>query len=184
MEDTLQQETKLEDIKSEPFTSLEPLTEEEKEGIILAARSAFLKLHNLYQHILPIFDAYGFKPPSAGVIARDLAEKIEISIIQHNRTFSKGFGHNDLGRFNKKWEVKICKNSGLTINQSVQIGGENYIVVNYKENSTISKIWVLWAAQDNFFSPIRKNSNSRGLQLSTAQPHIEIIYENKAVKAE
>ena len=39
-----------------------------------------LKLKNLYSQIIPIFNEYGFKPPSAGVIARDLSEKIELSI--------------------------------------------------------------------------------------------------------
>jgi hypothetical protein len=101
----------------EDFKPKDPITEDEKEGIILAVKSAFLKLKNLYSQIVPIFNEYGFKPPSAGVIARDLSEKIETSIIQHCRTFTKGIKHNDLARFNKRWEVKICKNSGLTINK-------------------------------------------------------------------
>lgn len=44
--------------------------------------------------------------------------------------------------------MKICKDSALTINQSKVINGENYIVVNYKANSNVVRIWVLWAAQD------------------------------------
>ena len=47
-------------------------------------------------------------------------------------------------------EVKICKDSGLTINQSKVIKGENYIVVNYKANSIVKSVWVLWEAQDRF----------------------------------
>src|SRR5712692_2033552 len=129
-----------------------PLTVDEREGIVLAVSSAFRKLKNLYAKIVPIFESYGFTPPSAGVIARDLSEKIEASIIQHCESFTKGSGHCDLCRFDTDWEVKICKDSGLTINQSKVINGENYIVVNYKANSVVKKIWILWDAQDQFFS--------------------------------
>ena len=64
--------------------------DDEREGIRLAVHSAFRKLKNLYAKIVPHFDEYGFKPPSAGVVARDLSEKIETSIIQHCESFSKG----------------------------------------------------------------------------------------------
>ena len=161
-----------------PFNPKDPLTEDEREGIILAVKSAFLKLKNLYSQIVPIFNEYGFKPPSAGVIARDLSEKIESSIIQHCRTFNKGIKHADLARFGKRWEVKICKDSGLTINQSAVIEGENYIVINYKDNSLVKKIWILWNAEDHFFSERRKNSNARSIEQSKAKTNIEIIYEN------
>ena len=160
-----------------PFVPREPLTAEEIEGIVLAVKSAFLKLRNLYDKITPVFDEYGFRAPSAGVVARDLSEKIETSIIQHCRTFTRGLKHADLARFNKRWEVKICKDSGLTINQSSVIEGENYIVVNYEQNSRIKKIWVLWQAQDGFFSPKRANSNARTIGRPAAAPHIQVIYE-------
>lgn len=153
-----------------------PLTSEEVEGITLAVKSAFLKLKNLYDKITPVFDEYGFKAPSAGVVARDLSEKIETSIIQHCRTFTRGLKFADLSRFNKRWEVKICKDSGLTINQSSVIDGENYIVVNYKDNSRIKKIWILWEAQDEFFSQRRKNSNARTADLKKSAPSIQTIY--------
>lgn len=99
-----------------PFQPRDPLIEEEIEGIVLAVKSAFLKLKNLYDKITLVFEEYGFHAPSAGVIARDLSEKIETSIIQHCRTFTRGLKHADLAQFNKCWEVKICKDSGLTIN--------------------------------------------------------------------
>jgi hypothetical protein len=161
------------DASSRPY----PLAEEEMEGIILAVKSAFLKLKNLYDKITPVFDEYGFKAPSAGVIARDLSEKIETSIIQHCRTFTRGLKFADLSRFNKRWEVKICKDSGLTINQSSVIQGENYIVVNYKNNSRVKKIWVLWDARDDFFSQRRKNSNARAVNLKKAASRIQVIYQ-------
>jgi hypothetical protein len=41
--------------------------------------------------------------------------------------------------------------------------GENYIVLNYKANSVVRSIWVLWNAEDRFFSPRLKNSNARSL---------------------
>lgn len=161
--------------EEQAFVPKEPLTDEEKEGIILAVKSAFLKLRNLYDKITPVFDEYGFRAPSAGVVARDLSEKIETSIIQHCRTFTRGLRHADLARFNKRWEVKICKDSGLTINQSSVIDGENYIVINYKDNSRVKKIWVLWQARDEFFSPRRKNSNARTIDQSKAKSHVQII---------
>ena len=131
-----------------------PLTADEREGIVLAVNSAFRKLKNLYTKIVPIFEGYGFTPPSAGVIARDLSEKIEKAIIQHCESFTKGDGHCDLCRFDQDWEVKICKDSGLTINQSKVINGENYIVVNYKANSVLDSVAcrrsILLAASDEF----------------------------------
>lgn len=148
---------------------------------MLAVQSAFRKLGNLYSKITPVFDEYGFKPPSAGVVARDLSEKIETSIIQHCRTFAKGLRHSDLARFNKPWEVKICKNSGLTINQSAVIAGENYIVVNYHGNSQVRKIWVLWDARDAFFSKRKPNSNARTVDISEAQSNIQTIYYPRGV---
>lgn len=161
---------------SAKFDPKEPLTAEEIEGIILAVKSAFLKLKNLYDKITPVFDEDGFRAPSAGVVARDLSEKIETSIIQHCRTFTHGLRHADLSRFNKRWEVKICKGSGLTINQSSVINGENYIVVNYEKNSRVKKIWVLWDAQDPYFSPKRPNSNARTVDTRAAESHVQVIY--------
>jgi hypothetical protein len=154
-----------------------PLTDDEREGVILAVNSAFRKLKNLYAKVVPIFEDFGFTPPSAGVIARDLSEKIEKAIIQHCESFTKGSGHCDLCRFDEDWEVKICKDSGLTINQSKVINGENYIVVNYKANSLVKSVWILWEAQDRFFSPRLKNSNARTLNREAAAGNIEVIFE-------
>jgi hypothetical protein len=154
-----------------------PLTDDEREGIVLAVNSAFRKLKNLYDKILPIFDSYGFRAPSAGVIARDLSEKIEAEIVRCCSTFDRGVGHCDLRRLGTDWEVKICKDSGLTINQSKVVNGENYIVVNYRANSFVKSIWVLWEAQDRFFSPRLRNSNARGINRAVASDHIQTIYE-------
>jgi hypothetical protein len=156
-----------------------PLTPDERDGIVLAVSSAFRKLKNLYSKIQPIFEDFGFTPPSAGVIARDLSEKIEKAIIQHCESFRKGDGHCDLCRFDQDWEVKVCKDSGLTINQSKVINGENYIVVNYRANSIVKSIWILWEAQDRFFSPRLKNSNARSINRVAAVRNIEVIFEPK-----
>ena len=153
------------------------LTADERDGIILAVNSAFRKLKNLYSKIVPVFESYGFTPPSAGVIARDLSEKIEKAIIQHCDSFTKGTGHCDLCRFGLDWEVKICKGSGMTINQSKMIDGENYIVVNYRANSQVARIFILWEAQDQFFSPRLRNSNARTLNRVVAGSNIDVIYE-------
>jgi len=50
--------------------------------------------------------------------------------VRHCATFERGGGHCDLARLGREWAVKICKDSGLTINQSKVIGGESYIVIN------------------------------------------------------
>lgn len=67
-----------------------PLSDDERDAIVLAVKSAYTKLKNLYQEITPIIQKYGFTVPSAGVIARDLSERIETSIVQHCSSFSKG----------------------------------------------------------------------------------------------
>src|SRR5689334_5570829 len=152
------------------------LTAEERDAIVTAAKSAFTKLKNFYQEISPISQKYGFTVASAGVLARDLSEKIEIAIAQHCPSFAKGDKHCDLMRDGHEWEVKVCKDSGLTINQSKVINGENYVVVNYKANSQVRKIWVLWNAQDAFFSPKKPNTNARAALLNAAQPNIEVLF--------
>src|ERR1044071_3483796 len=98
-----------------------PLTPDEREGIILAVNSAFRKLKNLYSKVVPIFEDFGLRPPAAGAIARDLSEKIEKAISQHGAPLAEGTGHCGLGRFGSKWTVKVCKDSGMTINQSKSI---------------------------------------------------------------
>jgi hypothetical protein len=157
-----------------------PLTDDEKVGITLAVNSAFRKLKNLYERIVPVFNDYGFKPPSAGVVARDLSEKIETSIVQHCSSFSRGHGHADLDRFGRPWEVKICKGSGLTINQSKVVEGENYIVVNYEANTAVTRVWILWDARDAFFSARKANTNARTINMAAAGAHVEIIEERRA----
>jgi hypothetical protein len=70
--------------------------------------------------------------------------------------------------------VKICKDSGLTINQSKHVAGESYIVVNYRANSQVTSIWVLWNARDEFFSARRSNTNARSLSRTVAAQSIEV----------
>lgn len=154
-----------------------PLGEEERDAIVVGVQSVFTKLRNLYHAIEPVFQSYGFTAPSAGVIARDLSEKIEAAIVQHCSSFSKGAGHADLTRLGADWEVKICKGSGLTINQSKQIAGENYIVVNYTPQTKVSAIWVLWNAQDAFFCAKKPNTNARSIVKGNAAGHIEVLFQ-------
>lgn len=163
-----------------PRNQQQPLTAEEQAGIVLAVQSAFSKLRNLYHKIQPIFESFGFASPSPGVIARDLSEKIEASIVQHCPSFSKGQSHGDLQRGGFDWEVKVCKDSGLAINQSKMIAGENYIVVNYKANTQVVKVWVLWNAQDHFFSSRRANSNARALISNVSSTHIQVLQSTVA----
>jgi hypothetical protein len=152
-----------------------PLTDDERDAILIAVSSAFRRLRNLYEKILPMFNEFGFRPPSPGVVARDLSEKIETSIVQHCNSFQRGKGHADLARHDRPWEVKICKGAGLTINQSKVVAGENYIVVNYAADTRVTGVWILWDAEDRFFSPRRSNSNARTIDPSAAGEHIEVV---------
>ena len=161
-----------------------PLDDDERQGITLAVNSAFRKLKNLYERIVPVYDYYGFKPPSAGVVARDLSEKIETSIVQHCSSFARGQGHADLDRFGRPWEVKICKGSGLTINQSKHVDGENYIVVNYQANTAVTRVWILWDARDEFFSKRKPNTNARTINMAAAGAHVEVVDDRPRARAE
>jgi hypothetical protein len=78
--------------------------------------------------------------------------------------------------FGDDCEVKICKGSGLTINQSKVIRGENYIVIYYKADSLVRTVWVLWQAVDRFFSKRRKNSNGRTIDRTVAAGNIEVLF--------
>jgi hypothetical protein len=156
------------------------LDPEEVANIVAAVGSVFRKLINLQKRVAPIYEEYGFRLQSAGVAARDLSEKIEVAIVQHCRDFTKGHGHADLARHNEDWEVKVCQSSGLTINQCKVVNGEHYIVVNYDgETSKTKRIWVLWHAHDNDFSPRRSNSNARAMSWKRAQlsGRAQVLYE-------
>ena len=153
------------------------LTADERHGLRTAVHSVFRRLAKLAGDVWPVYDRYGFSAPSVGVMARDLSEKIEAAIVQHCDTFTKGAGHADLGRFGECWEVKVCSR-GLTINQSKVITGEQYIVCNYVMRAGlpyVDRIWVLWAADDAWFSPRRSNSNARRLLVAEARDQIEEI---------
>ena len=129
-----------------------PLTLEEIEGIVLAVNSAFRKLKNLYAKIVPVFEDFGFTAAIGwGHRTGSLREDREGDHPALRVVYARADGHCDLCRFDQDWEVKICKDSGLTINQSKVIDGENYIVVNYRANSQVKRVWVLWEAQDASF---------------------------------
>jgi hypothetical protein len=160
------------------WSSGTPLQVCESEAICVAVRSAFHKLGNLYRQVAPIYLRYGLTVPSPGVMARNLSEEIEIAIAQHCTAFHKPDTHHDLERLDEKWEVKICQRNGLTINQSATIAGEHYIVVNYKK-ATISptRIWILWGARDDWFTPRRANANARTVSFNaTPRDAIQVIY--------
>ena len=66
----------------------------------------------------------------------------------------------------------------LSTSSSKIINDENYIVVNYRANSIVNKIWVLWDAQDRFFSPRLKNSNAQSINREAAGANIEVIFDS------
>ena len=61
---------------------------------------------------------------------------------------------------------------GLAVTEASET---SYIVVNYKANSIVRSVWLLWSARDDFFSPRPKNSNARSLDRAAAAKHIEVI---------
>jgi hypothetical protein len=154
-----------------------PLTADEQRGIVVAVQSAFRKLANLYEELLPTFARYGFKPQSAGVVSRDVSEQIEAQIILHCKTFTKGVGFSDLARYGQQWEVKISKGRQLTINQNARIHGENYIVVSYADDTSLRRVWVLWQAEDRFFTPRQPHLNLRRFCHGVASENVEVIFE-------
>lgn len=157
----------------------ETLTVREIHAIRTAVFSVFLKVSKLYERITPLYVEFGFTPPSPGVMARDLSEKIEVAITQHCPSFQKSGTHHDLARHGAMWEVKICHH-GLTINQSATIRGEHYIVVNYaKATVEPTRIWVLWGADDAWFSPRKANTNARRLLHERADSAIQMLYDVK-----
>jgi hypothetical protein len=102
------------------------------------------------------------------VIARHFSEKIEKAIIQHCESFDEGRRSLRPVSVPSGLGSQNLQGLGLTINQSKVINGENYIVVNYKANSIVKSIWILWEAQDRFFSPRLNNSNARSLNRDAA----------------
>jgi len=56
------------------------------------------------------------------------------------------------------------------------INGEKYIVVNYKANSVVKAIWILWHAEARLFSRL-KNPNARSIYREAAAANIEMIFE-------
>lgn len=56
---------------------------------------------------------------------------------------------------------------------------QNYIVVNYKSNSIVKSIWILWNAEDRFLSPRLKNSNARSINRKSAAGNIEVIFKSQ-----
>ncbi len=95
----------------------------------------------------------------------------------HCSTFTKGAGFADLARHGQQWEVKICKGRGLTINGSARINGENYIVVNYSKPSNLRRVWILWTAEDRFFTPRKEHLQLRTILADVASANIEIVFD-------
>lgn len=154
-----------------------PLSDDERVGIVLAVRSAFATLRGLYEEMEPLFERYGFSVPSTGVIARDLAEKIEGAIAHQCSSFTRGEPQGELQRDGRAWHVHVSKDVDLSISQSKVVAGENYVVVNYRANTDVFRIWVLWDAQDHFFSPKRPSTSARALITSIARQRVEVLYE-------
>jgi hypothetical protein len=169
-------------VQSFPRYGRGKLSTEENAAIITGISSVFLRLRNAYAEIQPIFQKYGLKAQSPGLVARDLSEQCEIAIRQHCATFSEGRNYCDLARGSEDWEVKVCRDSGLTINQSTTVENKNYIVTNYLSTesiASITRIFILWDAADVFFSPRKRNSNARALRIGAAERNIQVLFGSR-----
>lgn len=153
-----------------------PLSPQERAGIVLAVQSVFMRVRKLHEEVAPIYQRYGFAPTSAGTKARDLSEQIEASIVQHCETFERGKNHADLDRNGEPWEVKIKLGGGLTVNQCTPVIGKTYIVANYHDDATLRAVWVLWHAQDEFFSAKNPLSNARALIERQARGYMQSLF--------
>src|SRR5262249_39991000 len=71
-------------------------------------------------------------------------------------------------------EYHLWNRHRLVTNQSKVIHGEDDIVVNYKANSAIRSIWVLWNAEDRFFRRVLKVE--RAISQPRRRRHIEVIF--------
>ena len=54
--------------------------------------------------------------------------------------------------------------------------------MNYKANTQVTRIFVLWDATEAFFSERRANSNARAMLASGAHGNIEVLYTAKPAK--
>lgn len=150
------------------------LTAEERAAIVLAVQSTFSRLRELHQRVQPMFETAGFEPASATAMVHDLPQTIEQAILQHCPSFSRQPGR-PLQRDGRDFEIRVAKDSGLTIARSKIVDGENYLVVNYRENAQVAGVWVLWDARDHYFSSKRSNSHARTLLMQLSASQIEVL---------
>lgn len=153
------------------------LTNDERVGVVLAVRSVFAALRNLYDEVEPIFERHGFTAPSTPLIARELAAKIAAALPVQCASFTTSVAGQALQRDGRTWQVHVTKDGDLNVNHAKAPAGENYVVVDYRANAELTRIWILWDAQDHLFSPKRARSSARALIASIARPRVEVLYE-------
>jgi hypothetical protein len=50
--------------------------------------------------------------------------------------------------------------------------------VNYDSAQQVLRVWVLWEAQDGFFSQRKGNSNARAISAALSAPNVEVIFQH------
>ena len=74
--------------------------------------------------------------------------------------------------------MKICKGSGLTINQSKRVDGENYIVINYRSPSDVKKHLGLVARGGRILFPTEvEHERAKAAPARLLLRIIEVIYK-------
>ena len=102
-----------------PLRHTAPLTPDEREGIVLAVNSSFSKLKACTR---------GSSPSSRTSASRRCRGPYRRRSWGHHppcESFSKGSAHCHLRRDAADWKVRICQDSGLTINQLKVIADES-----------------------------------------------------------
>ena len=65
----------------------------------------------------------------------------------------------------------------MTINGNAKINGENYIVVNYSKPVTLRRVWILWEAEDRFFTPRTEKLQLRTIFRDVASANIDVVFD-------
>ena len=151
-----------------------PLTAEERAAIVLAVQATFTRLRDLHDRVRPLFESARFDLVSPTTMVRDLGDAIERALLQQCPSFSRPAGAR-LQREGRDWELRVSKDSGLTIPRARVVDGDHFLVVNYRDNGQVAGVWVLWDARDHYFSSKRSNSHARTLLMDLAAPQIEVL---------
>ena len=147
-----------------------PLTAEECRQICDVVESEFDNARRCMDRVKPILAEHRMELRS-GAFSESVGKNIEQSVIGTCPQFV--LPESGLHRRGERWELKVCKDNGLIINQCSPPEGEHYLVVNYSGEFKPTRVWVLWHSADDLFTERRSNSNMRTLVMALAEQNIQ-----------